>query len=1217
MKYLPNSANVVRTADLTATNIAPSTVYYRTDTAPKVGGGRVSLSGSYTGASNTVIDVEVLDDGGSTRRVSEPVFSGVGNGTMDDVAAALSVDPQEIVVTLEDLGAETRPATAPFQQATLRALETGAAGNAIVVTVDASGLENTPTDYALAGDISEGNNEYIGDQWNFGAVALNPDGTIPPDAPRIRFGFDPQVYRPYRFRRTNRWVYGFSPEPVRDVPAGTVVQAVSGTWSVSISNGVDTEPFAGLTTLYSALAAIRDGSDLVEVVGPIVNDRLPGGQGAVDVSVWTQSYLASLIADGTDYAREVDIGLEVGESAPTEQLSIRCTDASTPGAERWTVRGQVSGTLAQAVTGTAYTGGSYSFEIPPAVSPEPPPQSAASAELDLLDRSANVTPPSLCTENLVVGAQAKAQTYEFVWRRRPPECDCSGAEVIGGPNSEYLGVAFTGETEVSEQSRLIRVQRLTAWHRRFVASNTGRPMDGGTADTREVLIAENDITLATRCANIFAQGLATLVGGTTNWPEWEASTVVPVDTIREPTTPNGYRYAYSGGTTGATEPTWPIAEDATVADGTGTWTNIGISVWGMYDQAFADLQADMRWHVGRNITVSAEFPLGDELAPAWEASTAYARHSYILPTTRNGHYYRLETVADEVTPVSGGTEPTWPTDGSTVTDGDFTWRDRGAYWSATTPVAKGATITPMNGARYRAVEAGTSGGTEPDWIIDANVPIDDGSVVWQMLVDAEHGSDLIDRETVDLEVVPYVIPELYYDRYTSVINDILAAAGLPPNFQSAGLQGNDVWSDRGGSSWFVSRDGLLPLQPGYYYHSARNETDEFGNTTPVSTKEFGIGVDIACGSLIEGDRLLITIDLQGVVRATYQPGDEFVAQINRATPLQLSGGQDGDDTLTWSVIGSEAGRLADYSLVLTALAGYDNGGISFAIEPGGIPFALGDQFTFSVEGARAQWRQDGGTWSAPFEIDATETLADGLSAVFTGGVAPSWIPGDRWTFAAEAVHGVDNLRQPTEPRCKWTAATVIDVTPDGTGALGSLLLADHDLPAGTTLTLQASDDDFDTVAESVSIPWQAGNIYAALDLDHARYRLAISADGSARWLFAGESPELLISQGAGHVDIGRLTKRYRLPGINVRAGTGVTVLHDALTQSSVDALLAALSHACTYDQRLLGIVGSDTERDAGIVAVNADSIDVADANFYQRRNGSRWLSLSLTLDAAA
>ena len=54
---------------------------------------------------------------------------------------------------------------------------------------------------------------------------------------------------------------------------------------------------------------------------------------------------------------------------------------------------------------------------------------------------------------------------------------------------------------------------------------------------------------------------------------WAATTAVALNQFRRPTTANGYRYeSTTAGTTGATEPIWPVTAGATVVDGSVTWT---------------------------------------------------------------------------------------------------------------------------------------------------------------------------------------------------------------------------------------------------------------------------------------------------------------------------------------------------------------------------------------------------------------------------------------------------------------------------------------------------------------------------------------------------------------------------------------------------------------------------------------------------------------------
>lgn len=71
-----------------------------------------------------------------------------------------------------------------------------------------------------------------------------------------------------------------------------------------------------------------------------------------------------------------------------------------------------------------------------------------------------------------------------------------------------------------------------------------------------------------------------------------------------------------------------------------------------------------------NITI----PNSDLTPPAaWQASNAYTAGNTISPPTANGHFYQC-TVAG----TSGATPPaSWPTDGSSFTDGGVTWQDMG------------------------------------------------------------------------------------------------------------------------------------------------------------------------------------------------------------------------------------------------------------------------------------------------------------------------------------------------------------------------------------------------------------------------------------------------------------------------------------------------------------------------------------------------------------
>lgn len=83
---------------------------------------------------------------------------------------------------------------------------------------------------------------------------------------------------------------------------------------------------------------------------------------------------------------------------------------------------------------------------------------------------------------------------------------------------------------------------------------------------------------------------------------------------------------------------------------------------------------------------------------SWVASTAYSVGDYVVPTTRNGHFYRV-TVAGTGT----STEPTWPTtSGAAVTQDGITYVEAGAApWLGTWALNEAA----AEGWRWKAGKA--------------------------------------------------------------------------------------------------------------------------------------------------------------------------------------------------------------------------------------------------------------------------------------------------------------------------------------------------------------------------------------------------------------------------------------------------------------------------------------------------------------------------------
>jgi hypothetical protein len=284
--------------------------------------------------------------------------------------------------------------------------------------------------------------------------------------------------------------------------------------------------------------------------------------------------------------------------------------------------------------------------------------------------------------------------------------------------------------------------------------------------------------------------------------------------------------------------------------------------------------------------------------------------------------------------------------------------------------------------------------------------------------------------------------------------------------------------------------------------------------------------------------------------------------------------------------------------VTTALAAYSDGGLAFSITPGGIPFELGDTFTFAAIGGHFQWRQNGGSWSSSTVIGTT-ALADGVSAVFTGGASsPSWAAGDTFSFEALAINGADQATSPTDGRLTWTGSTIISITPTGSNPASRLALFDHTIPSDATIALQGSDDNFATTPTDISIPWAERNILAVFDpVTRAKWRITIDKGGSIFWAFLGAQMQPMNPRGIR--DVGIFTKRRRVPGLGVRSALAGEIKHEVVSQTSFEDFMAGLDYACANDDRAFGVVVNEGLGEMMLVRFTGTEVEVTDLLDYQ------------------
>ncbi|MCP3960198.1 MAG: hypothetical protein GY719_20330, partial [bacterium] len=160
-RFLANDRNAVASGSITATEVKESAQSVHRGTVTRTGNGVVALTGSYTGADDATFEVEITA-GGTTKRVSEPTWAGAGLGTLATPTATNAVAAQTFTVTLIDRGTDTLHAKTQIAGVEIQAITAGAGGNAITLTVDASGLSRAATDYSTLSSWGTGEDSKVG-----------------------------------------------------------------------------------------------------------------------------------------------------------------------------------------------------------------------------------------------------------------------------------------------------------------------------------------------------------------------------------------------------------------------------------------------------------------------------------------------------------------------------------------------------------------------------------------------------------------------------------------------------------------------------------------------------------------------------------------------------------------------------------------------------------------------------------------------------------------------------------------------------------------------------------------------------------------------------------------------------------------------------------------------------------------------------------------------
>lgn len=521
-RILADCNNALRTATPAASSVQPANRQAFPQPGQRQGNGLIRLVGAYTGPNATAIDVEILSPTSGAERLTQPTFSGAGNGPMEALTVAAGAASQTVAVTCVDLGTTTTQAQAIlYGDVLLRAKVAGTTGNSTTLSIVlALTLSSSPVG-ALAEELKRDTQEWADQRLDFGAAPLDPDGAVPATARRLVFGRDTsQIYRHYKRWDGEQWQYGVSPKLRADVALGALVHTVTGTYTGTVTRGASVETFSGLTTLYDLLLALQT-STLVEVVTPIGNDRKPNGMAAVDVPERTNAF--ALVATKSRDALPALAAVTVTATAPTETVTVACVDDAVPNAERWAVTSAVLGNRPQATTGVAYTSGYVGFTVPKATLSTTPVDGrfALTAESYPRDDPDLVGIPGTCLYRPVLGVNAKEGTLKLVWTQRPVEdCNCLDARLQGRPVEAYLGIDLGDDEEenVSLPSAYqTRLQALYAWRATFMRNNTQLGSGGAYG-------AFEELALCDAITDAFAGALADgIYEATTAADEWDAA----------------------------------------------------------------------------------------------------------------------------------------------------------------------------------------------------------------------------------------------------------------------------------------------------------------------------------------------------------------------------------------------------------------------------------------------------------------------------------------------------------------------------------------------------------------------------------------------------------------------------------------------------------------------------------------------------------------------
>ena len=1105
-----NNLSVVKDAVLTPSSVGASSSIFSTETT-RSGSGTAFLAGNFTGLDDALFELRVAAGVGAGR-ITQSVFIGAGIGVLSGLSIS-GVSAQDFVVQLINLGIDTLNAEFDMGDILLKALASGEAGNGILVSVNLDELVFTETTFAVLKEISAGTSELKGPQWDWNTAVLNSSGEIPSDGMRLKFENDPQIYRNYKVRSGSDWVYYLSPGVVRSIPIGSKVYEVTGHRRATITDGVTTEQYPHVITLYDFAAQVRATSDLVEVVGVVVDDKTPGGMNCQDFVFVTDAYMHPIQMSGSKYVQRLD-DIELQAATNIEVLEIECVGNAEMGYEAWSVDGSVTGSLPGVRTDESYIYGPVHFKIPSMLIDYQEPVGDMGLSVNYVSRDEGESEPPICLENRVLGVRAKTGSVTFTWTQDVTleGCDCNSASLSGFVSAECLGLKdLGGEENLAglDSEYKTRLVDLYGYIDTYTRENTYFYDESDRLGWKVVsiwdfcLYSSNDDCAAKENEYWCKQLVVTEYCETKR--EAEALALAAQTRTSVPAAP-GHWYSYS-----------------------------------VCDCCYANVVP-----IGYRSVIFAN-------------STIYHVYDYV-----GGAEVDLKFMHASVLILLGTLAQVYKVAGALV------------IWDALLAEVK-ADLISLQGAAT-----------------------------------SDPGCDVRHLESYGKE---------FLERYQGLANLALIAADIVPGKSRSSSESAGCWSEKTDSYYWKASGSYLPAYNNAVYHSAKRNAE--GEV--YSTKEFALTIVCACSQHLKaGDQVTVSFDTQGTVVNTYQLGDKFLIPIIAAKDLELSGGVDGNDTHTWGVEGSVAGTLPDYLSVADTEAEYNQSGLRFLIERGGIPFELGDQWTFSVEGGKFWWRKDAGAWSAETDI-GPQALSDGLSAVFVDGPAPSFVSGDTFKFKVLQPNSAEHIKCPTTERWSWVGSPVtLNIDCGGSVSVSEIFIADHNIPSSATVLVEGSQDGFLTTDWSTAMTWNdivlSESLSAPAPVTHLRIVITGAGGCYAGWICAGLGlttavpPSLSMFRKYASITGGSLLAGGSIP-MGVGWG-GELRWENSISSSELLQLITLLDYLKENNNEPVVLLPHTLHEEEGrLCRVDSDSVEISDVLNYQPDvQSNRILSVTVPLE---